>query len=693
MIDFDVETTGLQPWSQSHYAFMFQFLDDEGNSAVLEWSPDDDSNRAEIQQWFDRARGQGLRAWNSKFDLAFGEAAGFELPPEEDWHDGMLEAFAINERRSVALKAVADEVLGAGSSDLQKEVKTWLNDEAKRRRKLVKDADKALAVPEDERTVEHLTLIADAAEYRADDGTTIMPNFSDVERNLMRKYGLEDVVLTRGVCNSHEVVFANDPDLRKVVEFERKTMGALYAIEKSGLPANRDSYMRLEKEVIENLELLEDRVMELVREGDPTIYAQQLKKHVETSEDGSFVSVESGGSLDEFSPRSSGNVHAALLARDADLSFMSEKDGKLPMDADNLRAVHDELAAAILNFRAEEKVLSTYVRPMIGRSYEAGIRAWKEPFIAPDGRIHANYRQVGARTGRMSCSDPNMQNQPRDDLRLRYNIEAEPGHVLVTCDLTNIEMVLFAAYCGEGKLLEAVQKGEDLHVLTAKMVGLRDRARPGGGIETARQQGKVYNFTIIYGGGLRSIRRYFRVSMDEARKMKALYNRAYPEVGRLQARIDYKLQDNGYIEDKLISGRRFRVDWQKESYKATNYLIQGTAASILKQAVIDLHADGVPMNALVHDEIVAHVPISDAVEVAHLIEKRMTAAAAPGGPLWIEGKQAPLVPLRAEADIVHRWSDAKPLKDKDGREYYFDPVWANLERTRWVDEQKPLVKR
>jgi DNA polymerase I-like protein with 3'-5' exonuclease and polymerase domains len=253
--------------------------------------------------------------------------------------------------------------------------------------------------------------------------------------------------------------------------------------------------------------------------------------------------------------------------------------------------------------------------------------------------------------------------------------------------------VLFAAYCGEGKLLEAVQKGEDLHVLTAKMVGLRDRARPGGGIETARQQGKVYNFTIIYGGGLRSIRRYFRVSMDEARKMKALYNRAYPEVGRLQARIDYKLQDNGYIEDKLISGRRFRVDWQKESYKATNYLIQGTAASILKQAVIDLHADGVPMNALVHDEIVAHVPISDAVEVAHLIEKRMTAAAAPGGPLWIEGKQAPLVPLRAEADIVHRWSDAKPLKDKDGREYYFDPVWANLERTRWVDEQKPLVKR
>jgi hypothetical protein len=89
---------------------------------------------------------------------------------------------------------------------------------------------------------------------------------------------------------------------------------------------------------------------------------------------------------------------------------------------------------------------------------------------------------------------------------------------------------------------------------------------------------------------------------------------------------------------------------------------------------------------------VAHVPVEDAREVANLIEKRMTAAAAPGGPLWLEAKKAPLVPLRAEADIVHRWSDAKPLKDESGRPYYFDPHWAKVER-RYVDEQKPLVAR
>jgi DNA polymerase-1 len=295
----------------------------------------------------------------------------------------------------------------------------------------------------------------------------------------------------------------------------------------------------------------------------------------------------------------------------------------------------------------------------------------------------------------MSCSDPNMQNQPRDDLRLRWNVRAEPGHTLITADLTNIEMVLFAAYCGEGRLLNAVRNGDDLHVMTAEMVGLRDRARPGGGYESARQQGKVFNFTKIYGGGLRSIRRYFRVSLEEARRMVALYNKAYPEVQHLQNRIDYALQDNGYITASLISGRRFRVD-PRDSYKAVNYLVQGTAADVLKDAMIWLHAQGVPMVALVHDEILAHVPIDEAPEIAALIEQGMTRAAAPGGPLWLpdefdkDGKlvrpAGPIVPLRAEADIVHRWSDAKPIKDAEGREYLFDPEWANLPR-RYLDEQ------
>jgi DNA polymerase I-like protein with 3'-5' exonuclease and polymerase domains len=658
MIEFDVETTGLQPWSGKHDAFLWIFSDGENHEAITywpEWANDGDpaheGARARIQEWFNRGHAEGIRAWNAKFDRAFADAAGvFDIPGDGCWHDGMVTAHALNERRSVALKAVASELFGEEAADDQKKLKKWLNEENRRRQKEARENGE----PEYERA-----------------------NFSHVPMEILEPYGLEDVILQRQVCDTYEPRL--NAELTGVVEFERKALDALYAIEKRGLPAHQDEYRKLEQEVVDNLGKLEDRVMALAREGDPVVYAKELagpknwgpgKHHVEVNSEGTVISYEGGAaSLDEFNPKSTPQILAALKARGADMSYMSEKDGKLSADAENLRAVDDELAAAILDFRSEFKVLSTYVRPMIGRSYVSAMNVYKEPFIAPDERIHANYRQVGARTGRMSCSDPNMQNQPRDDLRLRYNIVADPGYVFVTCDLTNIEMYLFAAYCGEGRLLDAVRKGEDLHVLTAKMLGLRDRKRPGGGIETARQLGKTYNFSRIYGGGLRTIKRSFRCSMDEARLLKRRFDDAYPEVARLQNRIAYRLEDDGYIADKLISGRRFRVD-PRDAYKATNYLVQGTAASLLKYATIKLHEDGVPMVALVHDEVVAHVPVADAKEVAALCEQRMTE---------FEGLKG-VIPLKAEAEIVKRWSDAKQLKLDDDTPYLFTPEWAGGEK-------------
>jgi DNA polymerase I-like protein with 3'-5' exonuclease and polymerase domains len=762
MIEFDVETTGLQPWSDNNEAFLWIFYDGETAEAIpfkpseynagppLSPAIQDAWNR--IQRWFWRGREEGIRAWNAKFDRGFAEAAGcFDVPGDGCWHDGMLLAHAVDERRSVALKSVATQLFGPDAADPQKKLKAWLNDENKRRRKIESDAKKAkvgkLKVEYDDYICndcrepwpvaaelcaecggfefQHKTRKRDASEeecaaaieeakrYRREDGTFVYADYSDVPMSIMEPYALEDVILTRRVCDVYEAMFENMPDLKRVVEFERKSMDALFAVEKRGLPARDTEYRKLEQEVIANRERLEDKVLELAHEGDPLVYAKTMGVEVTVEETPAARVLHyegAGGRLDEFNPNSSPQILAALKARGADLSFMSEKDGKLGADAENLRAVDDALAAAILEFRSEAKVLSTYVRPMIGRSYVSALNTYKEPFIAPDSRIHANYRQVGARTGRMSCSDPNMQNQPRDDLRLRYNIVAEPGHVLVTCDLTNIEMVLFAAYCGEGRLLNAVRAGTDLHVLTAKMLGLRDRARPGGGVETARQLGKTYNFSRIYGGGLRTIKRSFRCTMDEARLLKKRFDDAYPEVGRLQNRIDYKLQDQGFIQDQLISGRRFRVA-PRDSYKATNYLVQGTAASLLKDAMATLHDDGVPMVALVHDEILAHVPVDEAQEVAALIEKRMVQAAEPGHQLWLkddltyaEGLSQeeqerrgrlrllpgatdsgyPIVPLRAEADIVERWSDAKPLEDKaTKKKYLFTPQWAGGEK-RWV---------
>jgi DNA polymerase-1 len=304
---------------------------------------------------------------------------------------------------------------------------------------------------------------------------------------------------------------------------------------------------------------------------------------------------------------------------------------------------------------------------MIARHWDSSLKMWMEQFIAPDGRIHANYRQVGARTGRMSCSGPNMQNQPRDDLRLRYNIRAEEGMKLVACDLSNIEMRLFAAYAGPGRMLTAVRENADLHAQTAEFIGIKDRIRAGGEIESARQRGKTFNFSIVYGGGLRTIKKQQRVDMAGARLMRQRYRSAYPEIVGLQNRIQFRLQDQGYIKD--LWGRRYRC-WnaEREAYKFVNHLVQGSAGQILKEAVINLHKDGVPMVALVHDEVVAHVPEKDAKEVQALITERLTEAERPGGRLNEDGK-GPIVPLEAEGDIVDRWSQAKKPD--------FKPKWAS----------------
>ena len=121
---------------------------------------------------------------------------------------------------------------------------------------------------------------------------------------------------------------------------------------------------------------------------------------------------------------------------------------------------------------------------------------------------------------------------------------------------------------------------------------------------------------MLYGAGVRSLRRAFGVSQKQARDMIDRYRAAYPEVVALQDRITYKLIDQGYISTRW--GRRQRVDRdaRRESYKFVNYLIQGTAADLLKAATDRLHREGIPLVAPVHDELVAHCATEDAPEVA-----------------------------------------------------------------------------
>lgn len=582
MIEFDVETTGLQ-WYAGHRPFLFAFKA-PGEGPVL-LTPERDA--AAIQGWLDRGGEEGIRAWNTKFDLHMAESAGFTLPPPESWHDGMVIAHICDERSSVALKARAALLFGEeGTRGLEGEVKKWLAAEARRRRKESKESGEGL----------------------------VLPNYSDVPLELMEPYAAHDVVLTEQVCDVYQPRLTGD--LAEVYELERKVLGALYQAERVGVPVDREAAVRFEQALDASVERLHARCVELA-------------------------------GIPHFNPNSSAQIAEALQRRGADLTFTTKTANGTPsMDAENLAAVDDELARAVEAFRSEFKMLGTYVRPLLHSSEQGGYH--KEPFIAADDRIHPNFRQVGARTGRMSCSDPNIQNWPRDDLRLRYLFRAGEGKRLVTADLDSIELMLFAAFAGDGRLLRAVKSGDDMHVMTAKMLGLTDRQRAGGHVESARQRGKTMNYLQIYGGGVRTLRKTFGVNQTEARRLLDRYHESFPEVGALSRGIEYALVDRGYVRTPW--GRRHRcVEAHQEAYRFVNYLIQGTAADLLKASLVRVWEAGVPVVACVHDELVVECDEADAPEVEHLLVEALT-----DHPALSEK-----VPLAASAESVVRWSEAK----------------------------------
>lgn len=639
IVEFDVETTGLQ-W-YAHKTFLAQFgWKHEEAVEVLDLRSDDPAVRERIQWWFDRWLPEEddaeFEAWNSKFDMHFAESEGFRMPPLERWHDAMVKGLLIDERFGAALKQRDARMFGEAGRDTEKAVKEWLAAEQKRRQ----DASKAARIEwlrehsiegrgRDKRNGGFLVAQLNE-EVPPDVGRYEPPNYSDVPDELMYPYAEDDIHRTRRLSKVYDDALDAAPvneatgwSLRRVYEeMERPTLAALYDIERRGFPTDVQAIRLFQHELAINLEQLEARNRELAGKSN-------------------------------FNPGSSDQIAEALKRRGADLSLVtkSSKTGKLKMDAENLDAIDDELATAVQEFRGESKMMGTYIMPLLERTWDSSTHSWREPFLlAPgDERIHGNLRQYGARTARMSAAEPNMQNIPRDDLRLRYALRAEPGHKLVVVDLSGIELVLFAMFVGPGRLKDAIMTGADMHALTAKMAELPGRQRVNG-FESPRSQGKVMNYQIVYGGGVNTISKKFRLPRPEAKKKLDLYHRAYPEVKQLQRRIEQRLRAQGYIETPY--GHRHRVvSVQQEGYKFTNYLVQGTAAELIKQAVVRVYRAGIPMVAVIHDEIVAHVPEEQAEQTQATMIEAMTT--------FPELTEPTGLAIEAEGDIVDRWSQAK----------------------------------
>jgi DNA polymerase I len=311
-------------------------------------------------------------------------------------------------------------------------------------------------------------------------------------------------------------------------------------------------------------------------------------------------------------------------------------------------AVSHELPRLILDWRGLQKLKSTYID---------ALPAMVHPTT---GRVHTSFNQAVAATGRLSSSDPNLQNIPiRTELgrEIRRAFVAAPGHVLISADYSQIELRVLAHMAGEAALIEAFRLGEDIHERTAqKLFG------PASGLDPhdLRSKSKMVNYAVLYGKTPFTLAKDINVTQEAAQEFIDAYFAGYPSV---RAFIDRTLEEariTGVVRTLFgrrrlvpnLTSRNYQMRGQAER-EAVNMPIQGTAADILKKAMIDLHAElpkrgsKARMILTVHDELLFEVRDRAADEVAAIVRDRM------------QGAASLKVPLTVDVGIGANWKDAK----------------------------------
>lgn len=313
-------------------------------------------------------------------------------------------------------------------------------------------------------------------------------------------------------------------------------------------------------------------------------------------------------------------------------------------DAKTLESLRDShpILAHLLNHRELSKLMSTYLLAL-------------PPLVDPaTGRLHTTFNQTATATGRLSSSDPNLQNIPvrtAVGAQIRECFRAEPGHVFVVADYSQIELRVMAHLSGEPALLESFRRGEDIHVRTAAEVfGLAESEVD----QTHRRYAKAVNFGIMYGISAFGLSQNLGIDREEA----AAYIEAYFErLPRVKAFIESTIETGrrqGYVT--TVFGRRRSIpEFASANYQtrslgerlAVNSVIQGTAADIIKVAMIRCHQrlgkdfPGARLVLQVHDELVFEVPQGSAEAVREAVIEEMMAAFAIDPPLGVDAGVGP----------------------------------------------------
>jgi len=314
-----------------------------------------------------------------------------------------------------------------------------------------------------------------------------------------------------------------------------------------------------------------------------------------------------------------------------------------------------------------DKVWGTYLKAYLGGETERQVNGKKtievKPSILVEGKLHANFKQHGTVTGRFSCSEPNLQNIPRPSSELGKQVRglfiAPPDHKLIVADYAQIEYVVMGHFSRDPMLVKAFTTGIDLHQYVAAMVfgkSIDDVSK------SERGTAKNTNFAVAYGAGDEKVAAMSGISLAEAVGFRKAHKKMMPKLYRWTEGVVQDCRRAKPPHVKTLLGRRRRLPtihsqtWSLRSEaerQAVNSVVQGSAADIIKVAMVRLHRlcdEEMRLSLSVHDELVLVVPDNRVEDGQAAIREAMLG---PGIASMLN------LPMNIDLKVVDRWADAK----------------------------------
>ncbi|HWT25179.1 MAG TPA: DNA polymerase, partial [Solirubrobacteraceae bacterium] len=318
-------------------------------------------------------------------------------------------------------------------------------------------------------------------------------------------------------------------------------------------------------------------------------------------------------------------------------------------DARVLQAIRDEhpIVEKVERWRELTKLAQTYLEQLPAA-------------IGPDGRLHTTFLQTNTTTGRLASINPNLQNIPirsETGREIRACFVADPGNVLISVDYSQVELRVLAHIAGEDVLKDIFLRGEDVHTETAAAVF---DTPPDQLTVAMRSKAKMVNYGIVYGLSAYGLADRLRIPQEEAQEFIDRYLERFPKVAQFMADAVEQAQEHGYVS--TLFGRRRQIpeirarNWQTRKLGerlAVNTVIQGTAADIIKVAMVKCHdalaAAGLETRMIlqIHDELLFEGPAGEAERATKIVSGEMVRAADLDPPLVVD------------AGVGPNWLDAK----------------------------------